>query len=277
MTGDVRDASWTTWQPTVSLTYELSEDARLFAEYSRGFRPGGFNQVGVVAVDGAGVAGVNDAFDAERLDTREAGIDAQYLGGKLSSTITVFEARARDAQYFHFLPANGSQNIANLRRAQYRGFEIEIGAHLMSNANSGLDITASYGYTDTEITEAVDARYVGHPVPLSSRSTGNVGVQYRRLLGYPLAMTNEGLHLLLKADYRRIGDTYWDSFGGSHRDPVDLLNIRVGIGGRSWSLVAWSRNATDTEYSAEFSPLPSGGLAFRAPSREWGLELSKSF
>ena len=50
----------------------------------------------------------------------------------------------------------------------------------------------------------------------------------------------------------------------TERDPVTLLNVRLGIDGKSWSATVWAKNLTDEQYNAEWSPgpdvLPESGL-----------------
>jgi iron complex outermembrane receptor protein len=58
------------------------------------------------------------------------------------------------------------------------------------------------------------------------------------------------------------------------RDPVNLLDLRVGIEGESWSLIGWQRNVSDVAYNAEFSP---GGFVFKAKPQRWGVDFVKEF
>jgi iron complex outermembrane receptor protein len=76
---------------------------------------------------------------------------------------------------------------------------------------------------------------------------------------------------------------YPDNF--TERDTVNLLNLRAGIETDAWSLVAWSRNLTDEDYNAEWSPgpqfFPSPGYAnnfvFKAQPQVWGVDLTYRF
>jgi iron complex outermembrane receptor protein len=55
---------------------------------------------------------------------------------------------------------------------------------------------------------------------------------------------------------------------------VDLLDLRLGLEGASWSVTAWSKNLTNEKYNAEFSP---GGFLFRALPRRYGVDFIKRF
>ena len=66
---------------------------------------------------------------------------------------------------------------------------------------------------------------------------------------------------MLRADYRRIGRTWWDLYNSTLRDPVDLVDLRAGIESDSWRVTAFANNLFDKKYNAEFSP---GGFVFKA-------------
>jgi iron complex outermembrane receptor protein len=131
----------------------------------------------------------------------------------------------------------------------------------------GFDLVFGAGYTDSEIKEAADPATVGNQAPLVSEYTVNVGGQYRR----PIAA---GLNAFLRMDFQQIGDTYWDPQNSTVRDPVDLLDARLGIEGDRWSLIAWGKNLNNKQYNAEFSP---GGFVFKAKPRRYGIDFVRRF
>lgn len=262
-TGEVRTHTWSETQPRVTLRYQPNDAVTIFGGWSRGFRSGGFNQTGVGAVaDANGIAGVNDLFEAEVADTAEIGVKAQFLDGRLNTALSLFQTESENAYFFVFLAANSTQNLGNLD-ADYEGAELEISARVTDN----LDLFASYGITDSKITAMEDPSVVGNEAPLVSENTGNFGIQYR----YPIG---NSLHATFRADYRHIGRTWWEPYNTTSRDPVDLVDARIGIEGDKWSATAWSRNLTDEEYNQEFSP---GGFLFRALPRRYGVEFAYKF
>ncbi|HUG03366.1 MAG TPA: TonB-dependent receptor [Steroidobacteraceae bacterium] len=261
--GQVRSHTWSETQPKVTLRWQPSDAVTIFGGWSRGFRSGGFNQTGVGAVaDANGIAGVNDLFEAEVADTTEVGVKAQFLDGGLNTSLAVFQTESENGYFFVFLAANSTQNLGNLD-ADYEGVELELSARVTDN----LDLFASYGYTDSKITGMEDPSVIGNEAPLVSRNTANFGLQYR----YPIGSS---LHGTFRADYRHIGRTWWEPYNTTSRDPVDLVDARIGIEGERWSATAWGRNLTDEEYNAEFSP---GGFLFRALPRRYGIEFGYRF
>jgi iron complex outermembrane receptor protein len=206
---------------------------------------------------------VVDLFDAEVADTLEFGLKSQ-LAERVSLNFSVYDTDAEGSYFFVFLPASSTQNLGSLGQVDYQGFELDVTAQL----GDSFDVFFGYGSTDSEIKEAPVAADVGNEAPLVAEDTTNVGIQYRRPFG------GSGLSFLARADYRRIGDTYWDPSNSTVRDPVNLVDWRIGIEGESWSVVGWQRNFNDVEYNAEFSP---GGFVFKGKPRRWGIDFVKEF
>jgi len=161
-----------------------------------------------------------------------------------------------------FLPANSTQNLGNVD-ADYEGIELELNARVTDH----LSLFASYGITDSKITGMEDPSVIGNEAPLVSEVTGNFGIQYRRPIG-------DSLTLALRADYRHTGRTWWEPYNSTSRDPIDLVDARIGLEADRWSATLWSRNLTDEKYNAEFSP---GGFLFRALPRRYGVEFGYKF
>ena len=264
--GQVRSETWSETQPKVTLRYQPNENATIFASLSRGFRSGGFNQTGVGAVADAQVPpvfGVNDLFEAEVADTAEIGVKSVLADGRVNLNAAVFYTESENGYFFVFLPANSTQNLGNLD-AEYQGFEVDLTWH----ATDSLDVYASYGYTDSEITDMEDPAVIGNQAPLVSENTANIGAQYTVPVGE--------LDLTFRVDYRHTGETWWEPYNVTSRDPVDLVDARIGLGDDRWNATIWGKNITDEEYNQEFSPGGSGFL-FRALPVRYGVEFEYNF
>jgi len=258
-TGEVRTESFDDWQPKVTLTWEPNPDLTLYGGYSRGFRSGGFNQTGVGAVAFAnGFVGVEDIFQAETADTFELGARAQLFDDHATVSANVFTTKSENSYFFVFLAANSTQNLGNVPEVRIDGFELEATAR----PAPGFDINFGLGYTWSEIKEFPDPAVIGNEAPLISRYTLNLGAQYRGDI-------SPGLGLLARLDYRRTGKTWWDVPNSTVRDPIDLVNARLGLEGEHWSFTLFAENLFDEHYNAEFSP---GGFVFKARPLRYGAE-----
>lgn len=263
-TGEVRSRSFDDWQPKVTLTFTPTDEITLYGGYSRGFRSGGFNQTGVggVAFDN-GIVGVSDIYEAETADTFELGFKTQLLDRMLTFNGAVFTTTSKNSYFFVFLAANSTQNLGNVPKTRIDGLELEA----MLQPSRDIQLTAAWGLTWSDIRAFPDPSVIGNEAPLISRSTINLGAQFTPEL-------TSDLDLLLRADYRRTGRTWWDVPNSTVRDPVNLVNGRVGIEADSWGLYAFASNLFNEEYNAEFSP---GGFVFKARPRVYGAEASVRF
>jgi len=262
-TGEVRDHTWSKLQPKATLRYKPEDDVTLYGSWSRGFRSGGFNQTGVGAVARTNhILGVNDLFEAEVADTVEVGAKGQFLDRRLNAGLSLYHTRSRNGYFFVFLAANSTQNLGNLD-ATYKGAEVE----LAFRATKRLDLYANFGYTDSEITAMADPKVIGNQAPLVSKTTLNLGTQYRQPLPNDLSAT-------MRLDFQQIGRTWWDPYNVTSRNPVSLVDVRAGLDGEKWSLSAWTKNLFDRKYNAEFSP---GGFLWKALPRTYGIDLTYRF
>ncbi|HZF16394.1 MAG TPA: TonB-dependent receptor [Steroidobacteraceae bacterium] len=265
VTGQVRKHTWSELQPKFTLRYKPVDNVTIYGGWSRGFRSGGFNQTGVGAVARNSVPpvlGVNDLFNAEVADTTEIGVKGQFLDRRLNAGLSIFYTQSTNGYFFVFLPANSTQNLGNLD-ADYKGAEFEINAHVTDH----LDLYGSVGYTDSEITDMEDPAVIGNQAPLVSKTTINLGAQYRQPI-------NEALAITVRADWNKVGETWWEPYNTTSRDPVSLVDLRIGLDADKWSVTAWSKNLTDEIYNQEFSP---GGFLFRAVPRRYGVEFMYKF
>ncbi len=267
-TGEVRRATFSAPQPKATLRYKPDDDWTLYGSWSRGFRSGGFNQTGVGAVARAnGVLGVNDLFQAEIADTTEVGFKSQFPDQHVSLDADVFYTKSKNGYFFVYIAADSTQNLGNLN-ATYKGAEFSVTAR----PTDQLDLYAGFGYTDSRITAMADPTVVGNQAPLVSKNTVNAGAQYRQPL-------SDGLNGTVRLDYQEIGRTWWEPYNITSRDPVSLVDLRLGLQAEKWTLTAWSKNLTNKIYNAEFSPGNVGGAGFiwRALPRRYGVDLDYRF
>jgi iron complex outermembrane recepter protein len=272
VTGQRREETWDALQPKFTLRWRPTDSVTLYGDASRGFRSGGFNQSGVAA---AGVAGVKDTFDQQIADTIEVGVKTQLNDNRVNLNAAIYSTDLDGAYYFIFLVASSTQNLGSLDRVHYDGIEFELNALLTNNLNFNLGLA----FMDSEIEQDAEIPHVvGQQVPLVSDYTANIGATWTKPL-------RSGMDLVLRGDYRMIGDTYWGPgdpdptvapilpWNELPRDAYDVLDMRVGLHGDDWSVTVWSKNALDEKYNEEFS-FP---FVFKALPARWGVEYARSF
>ena len=270
VTGQKRTETWDATQPKITLRWQPNDNSTLYGDLSRGFRSGGFNQSGVAL---AGVAGVFNTFDEQVADTLEVGWKGQFADGRLNTSLAYYTTELSGAYYFIFLVASSTQNLGSLDEVEYDGFEFT----LDSRVTDSLSLNLGIALMDSEITaDAQIPHVVGQQVPLTSDYTFNLGINWAK----PLA---SGREFIFRTDLHSIGDTYWGpgdpagfgplAWNQTVRDPVNVVDMRVGLQGDDWSAVVWAKNLFDEEYNDEFSH----PFVWKAMPQRWGIQYTKDF
>lgn len=268
--GDARKESWSEMQPKLTLRWQPNDDTTYYADYSRGFRSGGFNQTGVgEAVPTAGVA---DVFDAQVAETFEVGAKTFFMDRRISASLALYTTDFENAYFFLFDPGTSTQNLGTIDEVTYSGLEFEANALISESLSAYIGV----GLTDSEIDKAADPSHIGNQAPLVSETTLNIGATYRQNTG----LFGGNADFIGRFDYQYTGDTWWEPGNVSSRSPITVVDFRIGLEAEDdWSLMFWTKNAFDEEYNTEYSPGPAPGYNFlwkALPSR-WGVDFMKRF
>jgi len=272
--GSNRGQTFDSFQPKVTLSYDVSEDALAYLTYSTGFRSGGFNAPGVVL----------ETFADEELSNFEAGFKTEFLDGKGSLNIAGFLSQSDNFQFFFVDVSTLSQIISNLDEVDIVGFDADISIR----ATDELSLYAGIGYTDSDIKNVGNAALenfltssgvntglvVGNRSPRTTDWTINLGGQF-------FQPVSEGINMVLRADYEYQGSKYWQIDNMDVRDPIHLMAVRGSLEGEGWALSMWVKNLFDEGYYADFNPSEYAGapfdLGFQARPRTYGIDLSYKF
>lgn len=268
------------FQPKVTLSYTFPNDTgNVYATYGKGFKSGGFNTIGVrdLLIDGAIAAGgdpslifVQDSYDKETTDAYEIGFKSRFLDGRFALNGAIFRTDVKDAQQFEFFPVGSIQAVSRIDKQKVEGFEVDANFAVTDS----VQLFAGYGYTDAKITELLaQPLFEGNRVPYIEKDNLLVGAQ----LTAPVA---GDIELVGRVEYKRRGSIWYDSSNlpGSRRDPVDLVDARIGLATDEWSLTLWGRNLNNEKYASESVPLLSIlNVPFKAPTRSYGLEARYNF
>jgi iron complex outermembrane recepter protein len=263
----LRSTSFSRWQPKVSLKYQITPAAQIYASWGEGFRSGLYNPYGTSSVAAAaGLVGVKDVLPAELTDSYEIGFKTEWLEHRLRVNGAGFYTNVRGQQYFVFLGGIGAQILVSIDKVRIEGGELEA----VYSPLKGLDLYASVGVSASKIEQyALNQADVGHWAPYVPQTSENVGAQYR----FPISA---GLQVLTRADFIVKGAQYWDPENTAPRNAVELLNLRLGLEDAvgKWTLIGSVNNATNKAYNAEFV---LGGFAQPALPRVWTIDARYNF
>ena len=276
--GDSRKEEFKSFQPKATLRWQPLDNITTYATYSQGFRSGGFNPSGVgvraEALRQAGnlavPAGINDVYDKEETENIEFGFKYQNDDRTVVLNSAVFFTQVSDQQLFNVVfDLNTAQIIRNIDKVEIRGAELDVSWVLTDN----LTMTFGAGLIDSEITEfSANPAGEGGKAPLNPEYTVNVGLSYNRVI--PVGAGSVDAYF--RADYQRMGKTWWEPSNYAPRDEIDLLNLRAGfetVNGLNFAV--WAKNVTDENYLSEIANPP--GAAYYAPTRKYGIEITKHF
>ena len=304
-----RDETFDEFQPKITYTQGLTDDLNLYASYGRGFRSGGFNSIGSEAtVNGAfgsfdtAPQNLKDDYDKEVTDTFELGMKSEWLDNRLRFNAAAFYTEIDDYQFFNFFagPFGLLRVVNNIDEVEIYGAEFDFAWAV----HDYVTLSGGYGKTDTEIKDNKNRPYTeGNDLPYAPEGSGALSLDFK------MPIFGE-LELLTRLDYEYVGETWFHTvqnndtqnaftdltnypgaendpgfgFGTSNydtakRDDYWKMNLRAGIAGENWSIMAWSQNVTDEDYLEEVIPAPEFGGSFihNTAGRVSGVDFTYSF
>ena len=252
------------------------------------------------ALIGSDLPIIEDDYDKERSSAFEAGFKASALDGRVRLSGAGYYTDVTDMQFFEFFVGGFGllRVVSNIDEVEIIGFEVGAEAAV----TDFLNLYASFNYTDSEI-KANSSRpdTVGNKSPYTPDYTANFGGD----VSFPIASDVE---FLVRADAQVIGPTWFHTVQGgdratifnplfelgfgagagglgtgnfvnAQRDTYLTLDMRAGIQGDHWSLMAFASNLTNENYLEEVIPAPEFGGSFLAPGtrRRFGVEAAYRF
>jgi iron complex outermembrane receptor protein len=168
----------------LGLAWRFSDDAMLYANYSRGFKSGGFDTRALAAFSG----NVETPVAPETLDAYELGMKSELLASTLRLNAAAFYYEWQDLQTFATI--NSVPGFYNIPTAEIAGLEVE----LNWLPADGWLVQGGLGLLDTEITDVGSLAGTideGHELPNSPDFTLNALVSKTVPIG-DAALTLQG-------------------------------------------------------------------------------------
>lgn len=297
-----RSKDFDAWQPKISLTWDIYPTLTAFTSYGVGFKSGGFNNQGSAAtVDKyinsvPGIAsgdfspvGVEDNYRKETSGSFEIGFKSEINDGRLRWEASYYHVDVDDMQFFEFIvgPFGLLRVVENVDDVKMDGIEI---SGVWSPTDT-VNLFAGANWIDSEI-KRNDVRpdTVGNKSPYTPDWTFNTGGD----MSFPMT---SNLNLIGSIDLTGVGKTWFHvvqnqerpvgavggftngDYGKTQRDVYWLANLRLGVAGDKWSVVAFGRNIGDEAWLQEVLPAPEFGGTFTHPGTlaRWGIEATFNF
>ena len=280
----------------LTVQYEMSENANVYATYSTGYRSGGFNGDFFDSANDTA-----DAFNEEEIENFEVGLKSTFWDGRAQFNAALFSYDYTDLQVSTVLAQGNTvtSQIDNAAAASRNGGELSL---LVSPVD---DLLVNLSYT------FIDGTFDSYPnISVGSNTLEMVELAKRGLspdeqinlgINWTMLKTNKGmLDLALNASYQ--GETFpvASSTGVYNTNSVPttpvnfeqlpnqertLVNARLAWsqeleGGSEVTLALWGKNLTDEEYRTfgfNYGPALGLNLTNYGEPRTYGMDLSISY
>ncbi len=280
--------------PKLTLEYEATDDALLYATISKGVKPGGFSTVAAPDLN-------NARYIREKLWNYELGAKTTWADGRLQLNGSVFLLDYTDKQFQTLIPDDDSPNgvtgkTVNAADSEVLGLEIDLTAAPTDNLSLGFGYTlldSEYKDFTNFATSAVSVALAG--VCEATTVNGAPGCNIiadgnsierspkhslRGTIGYTVPITSD-MDAFAEVDaqyqakrYIDVNELHW--FGSYWN-----VDTRIGVETEEWSIFAYGRNILDDDTprggtgTGDFHPFGSAAFALNAaPKSQYGVRAS---
>jgi outer membrane receptor protein involved in Fe transport len=194
--------------PRFALSYALSEDARVYAQASKGFRTGGPN------LTASTLLGIPTTYEPDWLWNYELGVKSHWLDRRLMFNAAVYYIDWQDLQLG--LSTNGVSYTGNVGAAESYGVEIETLWRISPRWTLGSSLFGGQAETSEEIAMAGAVAPKGYRLPATPEFTSTTYLQFQ-----PTKATS------LRAEHGYVGASYVGfNSGGPKLGDYHLVNLR---------------------------------------------------
>ena len=245
------------------MQWNASDDTMYYANYSRGFKAGGF--------DARANNPFSFEFEDEETDSFELGMKSLLADGRAEINAALFFTDYEDLQVSQFDGALGF-NVGNANETQVRGIEID-GRFAISEA---LTLSYAYSYLDFEFKDFRNGNCYNYQTPNGDVVNGIPLCNFTGLRGQYTPSSN----LSLFFDYTRSLGNNLDFFSnlnlnysGSQNihdnldpqykiDSQTRVNLRLGVRNDNWHFAFVGKNLTDEDVLTYAGNVPISASVF---------------
>jgi iron complex outermembrane receptor protein len=251
------EENWSEFTPRVALNHKLNDDVNLYANYSRGYKAGGYNTFafnlnfteecdedcwieegyGGVIPEGSSLA----SYEPEIVDSFEIGMKGDFLDNALKVNAGVYYYDYQDFQ--GIFSQNGGSTIKNIGQAEGSGIEFDI-TYLPTD---NLRLFLASAIQDSKVKEGEDL----DGISLKGQKLDAPDVTISFVGSYYWYLEND-VDLQLQVSYSWQSETSGDEFMSGNdiyaQESYGLLGAQFSATTLSWQFSAYIDNITDEEY-----------------------------
>jgi len=282
LTGEPGSKDEKPFTPMASVSWQIDDDAMVYATAAKGYRIGGANPLFPVSAC-TEIDSEPASYDSDTVTSYEVGAKDKLFGGRLQASGSVYYLKWNNIQQTVALPSCGFRYVTNQGGAESTGFDLEGEWLVLDN----LDIDFSLGYTDAHYTSTSNSAglilaFPGDKLP-GSPWTFSLGGEYTAKLfdhdsflrvDYEFSSVETGL---TPERHGRIDGMKKTSLfdGGLVPEPeTDQLSIRAGITVRDIQFTLFMDNVLNANPELDLNHQDGDTLLFEATTlrpRTFGL------
>ena len=259
------------------LDYQITDDALLYFNFSRGFKSGGFNGAS------SNTTLQLKSYGPETLNAYEIGSKLKLLDGTMQLNASTFYYDYRDKQErdYSVTFVGNITGLTNVPKSRIMGAEVD----LTWLPIDGLSLNVKGAWLDTKVLEweAVSPTLSAWPNVVTFDASGGELAQAPRWATSGIASythpVGDSLYFTIGGDYNYTGATNGGARPEFGTEEYLVLNGRIELGSteKGWNVQVWSRNLTDKYYYTA-SYIANGPFlrAYGMP-RTIGVSLNLSF
>jgi len=270
-------ANWGEFTPRIALNHKLNEDVNFYANYSRGYKAGGFNTFAFnlnyqdwtgwsdddewydeepdgtidetdqdywvdVLYGGELPEGTQLAsYEPEIVDSYEIGLKGDFLDNALKVNLGVYYYDYSDFQ--GIFPNAGGSIIKNIGQAEGKGVEFDI--TYLPTDNLRLFVASAIQSSEVIEGQGLDGEsIIGKKLAAPDMTISFVGSYYWYL--------DNDIDVTLQASYNWQSETMGAEFLGGNdlleQDSFGITGVQLSVTGMTWQLSAYIDNLTDETY-----------------------------
>ncbi|MGJ8563559.1 MAG: TonB-dependent receptor [Alphaproteobacteria bacterium] len=224
--------------PSATLSWDASDNVKLYSSIAKGVKSGGFNALANVTAD-------ERYYDAESSWNYELGAKTSWLNNRLHINGALFTIDWKD-QIVRALGTMGATLNANAGKTTSKGYEIEV----VGRPNSNLDFTFGYTYNDSSFDEytfpslalsfGLDPVLDGKTLQYASKHMVTTSMQYQDTLSGDWDWFIRGDAAYRTKQYGSTTNLFWVG---------DQLNANLtgGFENSKWAVEFWVRNLLEED------------------------------
>lgn len=265
------EREWTKVLPAATLRYELNDSQNVYARFSTGYRPGGFN-TGIPGDTPAAAALI--PFDPESVYGGELGWKISALGGAWTLNLAGYYTHTNDVQVVTSAsPTNPQFILQNAGDDDIYGVELETRGRIALGA-ARLDLSAALASNDGSFDKGTTVLdNTGNVVDISNRRvnrTRDFQATMGAVLRFPIG---DSVTASLGANLQTENGGYENAFNTIKLADFTLLDLIASVSVDRWTFFAWARNVGDENYILQ----SSNNVEFYNTRRQFGASFKYTF